>query len=217
MTLRFYYLSGSPFAWRVWLALEHKRIGYEMVLLSADAGDLKQAGYLAINPRGKVPAIMDEGYSLYESSAICEYMEERFADSGPLLWPRDLRDRTNGRRIVAEVDAYVYPPLRRLMEELLFRGNGEPDEAIISSSCEVLADNFRLIARSLTGGFFLGQQPSLADFTLYPMIAVLGRLDLHRPQRDFRGLMPESLKLWAERIEALPYFQKTIPPHWRVK
>jgi len=52
MAIRFYYLSASPFGWKVWLALERKRIDYEMVLLSADAGDLKPPGFLAINPRG---------------------------------------------------------------------------------------------------------------------------------------------------------------------
>jgi glutathione S-transferase len=215
MSVKFYYLSGSPFGWRVWLALEHKRIDYEMVLLGADAGDLKQPGFLAVNPRGKVPAITDDGYSLYESTAICEYLEERFADSGSRLWPCDLRDRANGRRIVAEVDSYVYPPLRRLVEELLFRREGIPDEAAISTAHEAVAANLNGFARSAVGDFLLGQEPSLADFALYPMTALLGRLDLRHPQRDFSGLMPENLKAWAKRVEALPYFQKTLPPHWR--
>lgn len=215
MALRFYYLSGSPFSWKVWLALEHKAVDYEMVLLSADAGDLKQAGYLAINPRGKAPAIVDDGFALYESSAIGEYLEDRFADGGPPLWPRDGVSRAIGRRMAAEVDAYVYPPLRRLVEELLLRREGEPDEGVIATSREAVAANLRLIAQSARGDFMLGDEPSLADFTLYPMIAMWGRLDLRYPEREFAALIPETLKPWAQRIEALPYFQKTWPPHWR--
>lgn len=215
MAIRFYYLSGSPFSWRVWLALERKAIDYDMILLSADAGDLKQADYLVINPRGKVPAIVDDGFALYESSAIGEYLEERFAGSGPPLWPGDAVERAVGRRIAAEVDCYVYPPLRRLMEELLFRREGEPDESAIATSREAVTSNLRLITQSSMGDFLLGTEPSLADFALYPMTALLGRLDRRHPQRDFSTLIPAILKSWAERIEALPYFQKTYPPHWR--
>src|SRR5262245_45691355 len=51
MALTFYYASGSPYAWRVWLALEHKRIGYELKTLSFSAGDLRKPEFSAINPR----------------------------------------------------------------------------------------------------------------------------------------------------------------------
>jgi glutathione S-transferase len=186
-----------------------------MILLSADAGDLKKPGFLAINPRGKVPAISDDGYNLYESSAICEYLEERFADSGAGLWPSDLRDRATGRRMESEVGAYIYPPLRSLVEELLFRREGIPGEAVISSARGALAGELHLFAQAAVGDFLLGYEPSLADFALYPMTALLGRLDLRHPQREFSGLMPKPLKSWIGRVEALPYFQKTVPPHWR--
>jgi hypothetical protein len=50
VSLTFYYLSGSPFSWRVWLALEHKAAPYELRLLRADTGDLKSETYLRLNP-----------------------------------------------------------------------------------------------------------------------------------------------------------------------
>jgi len=45
MSLTFYYLSGSPFSWKVWLTLEHMQIPYAQRILSADAGDLKGAEF----------------------------------------------------------------------------------------------------------------------------------------------------------------------------
>lgn len=63
--LRFYYGSGSPYAWRVWLALEHKRIPYELVTLSLANSEQKKAAFLAVNPRGQIPAIDDDGFCLY--------------------------------------------------------------------------------------------------------------------------------------------------------
>ena len=91
MALTFYYGSGSPYSWCVWLALEHKQIAYELKTMSFSAGDLRKPEYLAINPRQKVPAIVDAGFALYESVAIVEYLDEQYA--GPKLFPGDVRQR----------------------------------------------------------------------------------------------------------------------------
>jgi hypothetical protein len=53
MSIRFHCLSGSPFLWKVWLALEHKALTYDIQVLKADAGDLKRLKYLAINQGDK--------------------------------------------------------------------------------------------------------------------------------------------------------------------
>jgi len=79
--IRLYYASGSPFAWRVHLALEEKGLAYEPTLLSFQSGDLKTPEYLAINPHGKVPSITDGALSLYESQAIVEYLEDKYPRS----------------------------------------------------------------------------------------------------------------------------------------
>ena len=55
----FYYGSGSPYAWRVWLALEHKNLQYQRINLSFQDGDLKKDSFLSMNPRGKVPVLVD--------------------------------------------------------------------------------------------------------------------------------------------------------------
>ena len=53
MALDFYYGSGSPYAWKVWLVLEHKSIPYEFKLLSFDKDETQSPAFLAVNPRGK--------------------------------------------------------------------------------------------------------------------------------------------------------------------
>ena len=64
--IRFYYASGSPFSWRVQLVLEEKRLPYEPVLLSFSKGEVKSPEHLARSPHGKVPALTDDGLTLYE-------------------------------------------------------------------------------------------------------------------------------------------------------
>ena len=97
MSLTFFFGSGSPYAWKVWLALEHKGIPFVAKRLSFDNNDTKTPEFLAINPRGRVPAILDGDFPLWESSAIIEYLEERYPER-PLL-PKDVkaRDRKSTR------------------------------------------------------------------------------------------------------------------------
>ncbi len=76
MALTLYYLSGSPYAWRVWLALEHKGFPYQLRTMSYDAGDFQKPEFAALDPRRRVPVIDDGGFVLYESAAIVEYLDE---------------------------------------------------------------------------------------------------------------------------------------------
>jgi len=102
--IRFYYGSGSPFSWRVQLALEEKGLAYEPVLLSFEKGEHKSPAHLARSPHGKVPALEDDGISLYESSAIVEYLEERYPGT-PLL-PTDAAARARVR--IEELECLLY-------------------------------------------------------------------------------------------------------------
>jgi glutathione S-transferase len=65
-----YWVSGSPFAWRVLLTAEVEGIPYEGKLLEASKGELKTPEFLAINPLGRVPAIRNGNFMLHESLAI---------------------------------------------------------------------------------------------------------------------------------------------------
>jgi len=109
MALTFYYASGSPYAWRVWLALEHKGIPYGMKTLSFDAGDLNKPEFLKLNPRHRVPVIVDDGFVLYESAAIVEYLEDRepgeprlFSERLPLRAHARVEDASRPRQLCAQ-------------------------------------------------------------------------------------------------------------------
>ena len=90
MTLEIYWGSGSPFAWRVLLAAELKRIPYESKLLEFSKGDLKTPEFLALNPRGKVPVIRDGDFVLAESMAILAYLDRKQPE--PPLFGRTAED-----------------------------------------------------------------------------------------------------------------------------
>jgi glutathione S-transferase len=212
MALTFYYGSGSPYAWKVWLALEHKGIPYEFRLLSFDADDTRKPQFLALNPRGRVPTIVDDGYALWESSAIVEYLEERHPQK-PLL-PGDAKIRAAARRITAEVDAYLAPANGRLFELTLFR-QGEADAGKIAEAQKKVMEELALFETQVKGPHILGPL-SLADFTLYPYVRLLKRLEERQPGNGVAdSRLPPKIAAWKKQIEALPYYEKTLPPHWK--
>ena len=215
MSLTFYYLSGSPFSWKVWLALEHMQIPYDQKILSVDAGDLKSQEFLRVNPRGKVPAIVDRGFTLWESAAIVEYLAEAYTQSGQRLWPADVNQRAAARRIAAEADGYVYPAVRKLVVELLMRREGQPDPGVVAENRAALAVEFERFEQQLTQSYLAGDDPSAADFVLYPLTAILLRVHAKAPAYDLASVLGDNMRAWRGRVEQLPYFAKTIPPHWR--
>ena len=215
MSMTLYSLSGSPFAWKVQLCLEAKGLAYDIRLLSYDAGDLKKPDFMAVNPRGKVPVLDDDGFVLTESAAIVDYLEDRYGSSGPGLWPSDVQDRATARRYALETDGYLYPLVRTLTLELLMKGGAPPDERLVAQAKTQLAAEFDLIGGRFGAAFLVGDRVSAADFTLYPMLAILRRVHAKRPQYGIGDLMPKAVHPWMGLIEALPYFAKTFPPHWQ--
>jgi glutathione S-transferase len=212
--LTFYYGSGSPYAWRVWLSLEHKHIPYELRTLSFSAGDLKQPEYRAINPRGRVPAITDDGLALYESVAIVEYLDEKYRSS-PALFPGDVRQRALVRRLVQEADQYCAIAMEKVVDQVLFTPQERWDLDAIASARTALADELKIWERYATGDFLAGDLVSAADFTLYPLIALTQRMQRKKADLDVAAMIGPKVAAWMKRVEALPYFQKTWPPHWK--
>ena len=214
MTLTFYAASGSPFAWKVWLALEHKKLAYELKVLSSSAGDLRKPEYAAINPRMKVPAIVvDGGFSLYESSSIVEYLQERYPEGSSLL-PSDVQRRAIARRLAAEADAYLYPAATRLYRQTVFRREGEGDMKEIAAAKGELGLELERVERAMSDGWLV-DAPSIADFAVYPMIAGVRRFGDKQPQHSMSAQFGPRTRAWMTRVEALPYFDTCYPPHWR--
>ncbi len=213
MPLTFYYGAGSPYTWRVWLALEHKRIPYELKQLSFSEGDQKKPEYLAINPRGRVPAIFDDGFALYESAAILEYLDEKYS-AEPRLFPGDARQRALVRRMVREADQYFAEALEDLVENILFTPPEKRSQEPIAKARAMIGKELAMWETSIAGDYLAGPL-SAADFALYPQIALVLRMDKQHPDLNARVLIGPKVSAWMARIEALPFFRKTWPAHWK--
>jgi glutathione S-transferase len=209
-----YYGSGSPYAWRVWFALEHKALPYELHVMSFSAGDLKTDAYRAINPRGLVPAIVDGDFRLAESAAILEYLQDAYPDAGAPLFPAEVHARAQARRTIREADEYLAHRMEALLD-LVFGPSETPDERAIENAREQLLAELSVLEAG-AGEPFLAGSLGAVDFTVYPMLALTLRMqDRKRPQLRIRESLGPRITAWMRRVEALPCFERTYPPHWK--
>lgn len=213
MSLLLYSGSGSPFVWRVELALEHKGLAYSRQLLSFSARDTERPEFAKLNPRRKVPVLVDDDFVLFESAAIVEYLEERFPDQ-PALFPSDVRERALVRRVVREIDGEFQQAEHALSQEFFFKPSDARNAAVIAEAERVALAELAYFEKLVQGEFLLGAL-SAADFALYPFVALLARYELRDPSLGFTRALGPRLSAWKARIEALPYFDKTYPPHWQ--
>lgn len=212
-----HYLSGSPYVWRVWLALAHKGLDVTLRPMSFDAGDFKTEAFGQLNPRRRVPVLEDDGFVLYESAAIVEYIEDLWPDRARLFSP-DIRHRALQRRMIREADQYVAADLEHLVDAVLFTAAAERDPARIAAVWSALCSELSRWESILVGDFLAGSI-SAADHALYPEIQLALRIARRNPGMasgfDPEALLGPRMQAWEARMTALPVVQTTWPQHWK--
>ena len=207
--IRFYYLSGSPYSWRVQLALEEKGLPYDPVLLSARDGDLRSPEHLARSPHGKVPALSDGDASFYESTVILEYLEERYP--APALMPADPAARALVR--TEELECVEYLPFFPLARQAFFTAPEKRDAAALDAARTAVRDVFDALearASGRPGAFIAGTAPTRADYTWIPFVEICARagVELDRARQPW-------LVTWRDAMRKRPSYERSYPPHWR--
>ncbi len=217
--LEVYWGSGSPFAWRVLLALEVKGIPYESKLLSFSEQEHKSAAYTAINPRAKIPAIKDGDVTLGESLAIMAYLDAKHP--APPLFGRSAQETGAIWRALMEAISYIELPASKFVLPVL-NDSVQEHAADVRAAVGALETELQKIAGALElHDFLVGDSLSAADISLYPFVRFLGRIAHHPNAAPVAGTLNKindvtpAVKAWSERIEALPGYARTYPPHWR--
>ena len=154
------------------LVLAEKGVPYERVEVNPFAPDVP-ASYLALHPFGRVPALVHDGFAVYETAAITRYIDRAFP--GPALQPADPRALARMDQIIGAVDAYGYWPLvRQVFSHRVFRpAAGQPsDENEVAKGLAASVKVLRALEDLAAPAEFLaGEHVSLADFHLGAMFA----------------------------------------------
>jgi glutathione S-transferase len=219
MAITLYWGSGSPYSWRVQLALEHKGLQYESRLLHFDQQEHQSPHMLKLNPRGRVPVLKDGDYVVFESVAILYYLEVKYPQRP--IFGASPEEAGVIMRVICEFQAYAEPSLSKIVQAVF------ADR--VAADIEPLADAMHIVgreARTIEGrlskeDWIVGTSVSATDMVIFPWIQLLRRALNREAARELgaRFLPMEknypALARWIQRVEALPNYERTYPPHWR--
>jgi glutathione S-transferase len=225
MAIDVYWGSGSPYAWRVLLALEYKGLQYNSHILQFSKQEHKSPQMLALNPRGRVPVLKDGDYVCFESLAVLYYLDLKYPN--PPIFGRTPEEAGVIMRVICEYQAYIEPHLMHIVEAIFdrspaARANPQLRTEKITDDMHHVANEARTIeARLAKSDWVVGESCSAVDMVIFPGIQLLRRA-LERPEaRELSSrFMPvevnyPALGRWLARVESLPGYEKTYPPHWR--
>lgn len=219
MGLEVYWASGSPFAWRVLLTLEVKQLPYESRLLSFANRDHKSTEYLALNPRGKVPTLRDDDFVVYESLAVMAYLDKKYPDKQ--IFGTSPKDTGTIWRMVSENISYVCDPIQKIVAPLFVGSVAEKKAEIREAATAIAVELSRLEQRVATSPWLFGASISAADISVFPWMQTLLRAAKKDEAKSLDlGILPfetnyPHLASWIERVEQIPGYPRTYPPHWK--
>ncbi|MDO9359136.1 MAG: glutathione S-transferase family protein [Polaromonas sp.] len=182
----------------------HLRLPVEQVRVNLGKGEHKTPSFLAMNPNGKVPVLVDGDTTLWESNAILCYLADK---AGSDLWPKDARQYEVLRWLMWDATEFA-PKAGTLYFEHIIKsrfGIGPPDAAEVASATEGFKRFAAVLEAHLRGRRYLaGDALSVADFAVaitlpYAQQAKLP-LDDFPEIRRWHGQM-EQLEGWLDPFE----------------
>ncbi len=203
MALQLYIGNKNYSSWsmRPWVLMTQAGIAFEEVMVRFDsfaADSAFKKGLRGVNPVGKVPVLVDEGFAIWDTLAIAEYLAERFPDKR--LWPTDPKARARARSVCAEMHS-GFGSLRSHCPMNIEASLPDTGRLIWRDQAGVRADVARLcglwgelLAAQPEGALLFGDF-SIADAYFAPVCMRIKTYGLP---------LPADLQAYVERVAALP-------------
>ena len=190
----------SLFTAKVRVALAEKGLAYERVEVGwslANRYEPHHPDVAALNPKKQVPVLVDGDLSLYDSTMILEYLEDRYP--APPLYPSDQAARARCRQLEDAADEIVFPYIWDVVEEALYPpAEGGRDSKRLADAKAGLDAQHAALDKQLTDGEHLCGAFSVADIATFIMIAAGASLGVPMDERHTR------LQAWLARVSQRP-------------
>ncbi|MDX7799618.1 glutathione S-transferase N-terminal domain-containing protein [Aeromonas caviae] len=198
------YTAATPNGFKVSIALEELGLPYKVIPLDFATMEQKKPEFLAINPNGRIPAIVDRDngdFAVFESGAILIYLAEK---TGKLL-PQDPKRRSQAIQWLMFQMGGVGPMMGQA--NVFYRYFPEKIPAAIERYQKEGRRLFEVLDGHLAHHEYLADEYSIADIATWPWVRI----------HDWSGISIDGLvhlQAWMARMEARPACQKgiTIPP-----
>jgi glutathione S-transferase len=203
--MKLYCFPPSPNSWKVLATAHQIGMPLELVIVDLTKREQRKPEYLELNPTGRTPTLVDDGFALWESSAIMRYLADKRETP---LFPKDARTRAD----IARWDSWHGQHWSRGVVPFLFEnlvkkvmGIGEPDEKALAQAATIFQQEAAVLDKHLARHEWLtGDAMTLADFIVVAPLAYAEEAKV--PLEDYR-----AIKRWRTRLMALPAWRETTP------
>lgn len=195
--IKLYTFPLSTNSRKVRIALLEKGLEFERVNVDLAKREQKNPEYLKIHPFGQVPALDDEGFIVYDSTIINEYLEDEYPY--PALMPQDSEGRARARLMEDFRDTRFNPPFVKLIYEMR-KPEAERDAAILAAASAEINQCFDRIEKDLQGKEYLAGAFSLADIAFMANFDLLERFQIPVDPKYV------NTTAWIARLKARPSF-----------
>jgi glutathione S-transferase len=195
--IKLYDFLPCPFGQKVRIALAEKGLTYDLVQVDIIKGENRHPDFFRLNPFGRVPVLVDEDTTIYDSTIINEYLEDEYPEP-PILAPvGSSAMRARARRLEDFADTSFTPQVGQLMAEL-----GKPDAERSAERLQGLNQRVEraldYLNQELAGAQFLAGDFSVAEIAFIPRLLVLPNLGIEA------GTTRPNVDGWIKRLLERP-------------
>jgi glutathione S-transferase len=178
---------------KVLMTLAETNTPYDLTVVDFAKGEHKQEPHLSRQPFGQVPALQDDDFELYESRAMCRYINDKV--NGPLV-PRDLRDRARMEQwISVETSNFTAPAMKFIYQYIFHR---EQAAGVLETAAEQLDKTLTIMDKQLASTpFIAGKTFTLADICFMPYIEYA----MNTPAKDVFAKHAPAVAWWNKVSE----------------
>ena len=195
--IKLYTFPLSTNSRKVRIALLEKGLEFERINIDLAKREQRNPEYLKIHPFGQVPALDDEGFIVYDSTIINEYLEDEYPY--PALMPEDSEGRARARLMEDLRDTRFNPPFVKLMYEMR-KPEAERDANALTGAHAEINQCFERIEKELQGKDYLAGTFSLGDIAFMANFDFLERLQISVDPKYANTIA------WIARLKARPSF-----------
>jgi len=196
--IKLYTFPPSTNSRKVRIALIEKGLEFERITIDLTKREQKNPDYLKIHPFGQIPALDDEGFVVYDSTVINEYLEDEYPY--PPLMPSDSEGRARARMMEDFRDSHFNPYFVHLIQENR-KPEAERDAQRIGNAKSEIIKAFDRTEAELQGNDYLAGAFSLADVAFMANIELLDRFGIPVDPVKYKNTVA-----WIARLRARPSF-----------
>ncbi len=207
--IKLYDFLACPFGQKTRIVLAEKSLTYELIQVDLLKGEQRRPEFLRLNPYGKVPVLIDEDTTIYDSTIINEYLDDEYPDPPLLPAIESSTLRARARLFEDFADNSFTPQVGQLMAEFA-KPEAERDASRLQRSRQTVERVLDYLNHELSGQQYLATEFSVADIGFAARLLVLKEL----------GIEPASGRAnvdgWLKRLLERPSIQNlqgvTIEP-----